>query len=48
VWASARLHYRDGIWELHVRVDRVHVIVAQIAESPFSGPKVRLEFAGAP
>jgi hypothetical protein len=39
---------RDGVWELHVRVDRAHVIVAQIADSPFSAPTVRLEFAGAP
>jgi hypothetical protein len=48
VWASARLHYRDGVWDLRVPVDRAHVIVAQIADSPFSAPTVRLEFAGAP
>lgn len=48
LWASARLHYRDGVWELRVPVDRTHVIVAQVADAMFSTPRVRLEFAGAP
>lgn len=46
--ASARLCYRDGVWELRAPRSGGRVLVARIADEAFAGPTVALETARLP